>query len=220
MFTGIVEGIGEVKRVHRARQDMRLSILPLFLMSDSRVGESISVDGVCLTVTDIKDGAFSVDVSAETMSRTTMNRLRTGSKVNLERSLRFTDRLGGHLVSGHIDGVGKVLKKEPRERSWFLRIGIDEPLSKYTIEKGSIAVDGVSLTINVCQSNYFEVNIIPETGRKTTILNKKVGDPVNIETDMIGKFVEKFVVSQERSKDGKRSSGITREMLEGYGFGD
>lgn len=220
MFTGIIEGIGEVKRVHRARQDMRLSILPLFPMSDSRVGESISVDGVCLTVTDIKDGAFSVDVSAETMSRTTMNRLRTGSKVNLERSLRFTDRLGGHLVSGHVDGVGKILKKEPRERSWFLRIGIDRRLSKYTIEKGSIAVDGISLTINVCESNYFEVNIIPETGRKTTLLDRKVGDPVNIETDMIGKFVEKFVVSQERSQEAKRSSGITREMLEQYGFGE
>lgn len=220
MFTGLVEGTGEVRKLNRAHGDMRLGVVPLFDMSDCQVGDSISVDGVCLTVTDMREGAFSMDVSGETITRTTISRLRVGSKVNLERSLRFTDRLGGHLVSGHVDGVGKILKREPREGSWFLRVGIDEDLARYTIEKGSIAVDGISLTINRCKPTYFEVNIIPETARKTTILSRKVGDLVNIETDMIGKYVEKFFLNQRGSQEEKKPSGIDREMLEKYGFGD
>jgi riboflavin synthase len=219
MFTGLVEGTGEIKRISRTRGDMTLSILPHFDMSDCRTGESICVDGVCLTVTGIRQGAFNVDASGETISRTTFGSLREGSRVNLERSLRLTDRLGGHLVSGHVDGVGKLLKRVPQQRSWFFRIGIPQNLSRYTIEKGSIAVDGISLTINRCHSTYFEVNIIPETARVTTILMKKVGDPVNVEMDMIGKYVEKFLLTAP-SKEERRAGGITEEMLQEYGFGD
>jgi riboflavin synthase len=138
----------------------------------------------------------------------------------MERALLLTDRLGGHLVSGHVDGIGKILKKETQQRSWVLRIGIDEKLSRYTIEKGSIAVDGISLTINRCEKRFFDINIIPQTGRETTLLKKKVGDPVNIETDMIGKYVEKFFSGRRSTGDRNEGSGIDMEMLIRQGFGD
>ena len=220
MFTGLVEGIGGVKEIQRVREDMRLIIQPQFDMSDSREGDSISVNGVCLSIAGIQGGAFSMDVSGETMSRSTMGQLKPGDEVNLERALRLGDRLGGHLVSGHVDGVGKILKKEQKERSWLLRVGIDEALARYTIEKGSIAVEGISLTINDCQDTYFEVNIIPHTAQETTILKKRVGDLVNIETDMIGKYVEKFFQQQSVPAEEKRSSRINEEMLRKHGFGD
>ncbi|KPK29523.1 MAG: riboflavin synthase subunit alpha [Nitrospira bacterium SG8_3] len=220
MFTGLVEGIGDVKEIQRVREDMRLTILPLFDMSDSRQGDSISVNGVCLSITGMQGGAFSMDVSGETLSRSAMGQLKPGDKVNLERALRLGDRLGGHLVSGHVDGVGKILKKEQKERSWLFRVGIDEALTRYTIAKGSIAVEGISLTINDCQDTYFEVNIIPQTAQETTILQKRVGDLVNIETDMIGKYVEKFFQKQGAPKEKERSSRIDEEMLRKHGFGD
>ena len=220
MFTGIIEGIGKVKEIRRIREDMRLEILPLFDMSDCRIGDSISVDGVCVTITGRKGSAFSMDVSGETISRSTMGRLREGSDVNLERALRLSDRLGGHLVSGLLDGVGKILKKEQDQRFYLFRIGIDETLERYSIEKGSIAVDGISLTINRCQDTYVEVNIIPQTAKETVILGKKVGDLVNIETDLIGKYVEKFFIKTRLSQGEEKSSIIDREMLKKYGFGD
>jgi riboflavin synthase len=220
MFTGLVEGIGRVEEIGRTRQDVRLTVLPLFDISGSRVGDSISVNGACLTITGFEEGRFSADVSAETLARSTLGQLKQGDAVNLERALRLTDRLGGHLVSGHLDGVGRVLKKEQDQRSWRLRIGVDKGLSRYIIEKGSIAVDGISLTVNHCRSEYFEVNIIPQTGTETTIIKKRVGDPVNIETDLIGKYVEKFFLSKESSKREERTSVIDQEMLNKYGFGD
>ena len=220
MFTGLVEGIGAVKEIHRVREDMKLIILPQFDMSDCREGDSISVNGVCLSITGIQGEALSMDVSGETMSRSTMAQLKPGDEVNLERALRLGDRLGGHLVSGHVDGVGKILKMEQKERSWLLRIGIDGALARYTIEKGSIAVEGISLTINDCQNTYFEVNIVPHTARETTILKKRVGDLVNVETDMIGKYVEKFLRKEKLSPEHKGSSPINEEMLRKYGFGE
>jgi riboflavin synthase len=220
MFTGLVEGIGKIKEVSRVGEDMSLTIHPLFSMPDIRVGESISVNGVCLTVTSAKGGSFSVDVSAETFSRTTVGRLKIADEVNLERSLRLSDRLGGHLVLGHVDGVGKILEKEQRQRSWVMKIGIDEPLSRYIIGKGSIAVDGVSLTVNRCTNESFEVNIIPQTGRETNLLKRKAGDLVNVETDMIGKYVEKFLRRDQAPEEGVRTSGIDEEMLRKHGFGN
>ncbi len=220
MFTGLIEGIGKVKTIRRVGDDMRLTIAPLFKMVDIRPGDSICVDGVCLTLTEISEGSFTMDVSGETISRSTLSLVRQGHEVNLERALRFTDRLGGHLVSGHVDGLGEIMKKEQAQRSWFFRIGIDERLSRYTIEKGSIAVDGISLTINRCEDRFFEVNVIPQTGMQTTILKKKVGDLVNIETDLIGKYVEKFFSRDKSTQKEKTSSGINMEMLIEKGFGD
>jgi riboflavin synthase len=220
MFTGLVEGIGKVKGINRRGEDLRLTIVPFVDMSDVRTGDSISVSGVCLTVTDLKAGAFTVDVSGETLSRSTLARLKLADEVNLERALRFVDRLGGHLVSGHVDGVGRIQTKEQQQRSWILKIGIEERLSRYVIEKGSIAVDGISLTVNRCENTAFEVNIIPETGKVTTILEKKVGDLVNIETDLIGKYIEKFFLREQSSEPEKRSSVIDEDMLRKHGFGE
>ena len=219
MFTGLVEGIGEVKEISHVGGDATLAIQPLFEVSDIRSGDSVAVNGVCLTVTDIRQNIFRVDVSSETLSRSTMGQLSQGDRVNLERALRFSDRLGGHLVSGHVDGMGRILKKEQKQKSWLLRIGMNEGLSKYTIEKGSIALDGISLTINRCQDAFVEVNIIPQTGKATIILTKKVGDLVNIETDLIGKYVERFFIKGKASGPSG-STGIDKEMLTKFGFGD
>jgi riboflavin synthase len=219
MFTGLIEGIGEVKEISHVGGDVTLAIQPLFEVSDIRSGDSVAVNGVCLTVTDIRQTLLRVDVSSETLTRSTMGQLSQGDQVNLERALRFSDRLGGHLVSGHVDGVGRIVKKEQKQKSWLLRIGMDEGLSKYTIEKGSIALDGISLTINRCQDAFVEVNIIPQTGKTTIILTKKVGDLVNIETDLIGKYVERFFIKGKASGPSG-STGIDKEMLTKFGFGD
>ena len=220
MFTGLIEGIGKVTGMTRTRGDMKLTIMPLFDMSDCGIGDSISVNGACLTITGTKDRSISMDVSQETISRSTLDLFKQGDEVNLERAMRLTDRLGGHLVSGHVDGVGRILKTEQNQRYWLIRIGIDEDLARYTIEKGSIAVDGISLTINSCQNRYFEVNIIPETARQTTILRKKAGDPVNIETDLIAKYIEKFLLKERFAETETRASVIDQKMLNRYGFGD
>ena len=220
MFTGLIEGIGKIKAIRRLGDDMKVTIAPLFQMTDCRVGESISVNGVCLTVTDFSKGAFSMDVSGETLSRSTLRLLRQGHQVNLERALRLSDRLGGHLVLGHVDGIGEIQKKETQQRSCLLRIGIEEQVSHYIIEKGSIAVDGISLTINRCEGRYFEVNIIPQTGTETTVLKKNVGDLVNIETDLVGKYVEKFISRDRARQEEKVASAVNLEMLIKHGFGE
>jgi riboflavin synthase len=218
MFTGLIEGIGRIKSVTKTGSEMNLTIMPLFDMADSKIGDSISVDGVCLTITAFKDKILSMYASEETVSRSTMGRLREGDEVNLERALSFAGRLGGHMVSGHVDGVGRIIRKEQVQRSWLIRINIDKGMSRYVIEKGSIAVDGISLTVNSCKDDFFEVNIIPETAIITTILKKNVGDQVNIETDLIAKYVEKFFKRDKESGKNTASGHISKEMLERYGF--
>lgn len=220
MFTGLVEGVGRVKTIERIHNDMQLTITPPAGFSGWRIGDSISVDGVCLTISALRGVAFSMDVSGETLSRSTLALLKPGDEVNLERALRFSDRLGGHLVSGHVDGTGRIVKKERRQRSWLLRVEIDRFLSRYTLEKGSIAVDGISLTINRCEERFFEANIIPQTGKETGLLKKRVGDLVNIETDLIGKYVEKFLKSDSHEQKDKPQSHVNLEMLLSQGFGD
>jgi riboflavin synthase len=220
MFTGLVEGKGRVREIVRVHGEMRLTILPLFEMVDSRIGESINVNGVCLTVTSLKQGAFTTDVSGETLSRSTLGRLKQDEEVNLERALRISDRLGGHLVSGHVDGIGKILRKEQIGASWRLEIGIEPSVARYIIEKGSVAVDGISLTINRCHEQGFEVNIIPQTGGETNILNKRIGDLVNIETDLIGKYVEKFLLKAGDANRRREPSTIDKDFLSKHGFGD
>ncbi len=219
MFTGLVEGIGRIRNSSISGGDMNVLIMPLFDMSDCRIGDSVAVNGVCLTVTEINDGLFMMYASAETTSRTTIGSLIQGSEVNLERALRLSDRLGGHIVSGHVDGIGKITEKKQVKQSWLIGISIDENLSRYTIEKGSIAIDGISLTINVCQTGYFEVNIIPETASSTILLKKKVGEMVNIETDLIAKYIEKLFIKERAAENNNASSSISMEMLEEFGFG-
>jgi riboflavin synthase len=217
MFTGLVEGIGRIKAIHRREGEVQLMILPPFSATACRLGDSIAVDGVCLTVTNLAGDLFAVDVSGETLSRSTIGLLKQDDVVNLERALRVSDRLGGHLVTGHVDGIGKILQKERRQRSWFFRIGIDRSLSRYTIEKGSVAVDGISLTINHCVDRFFEVNIIPHTASETTLQRKKVGDLVNIETDMLAKYVEKFVKGPGKEEN---KSTLDMDTLRKHGFED
>lgn len=218
MFTGLVEGIGRVFDARMSGGDMSISIKPLFDMSDCRAGDSVAVNGACLTITETNDDLLIFYASAETTSRTTLGMLRKGSEVNLERALKLSDRLGGHIVSGHIDGVGKIAEKKQVKNSWLLGVEIDSSLSRYTIEKGSIAIEGISLTINRCNRGYFEVNIIPETASSTTLLNKRVGEKVNIETDMIAKYIEKLFMKEGNTEFDKSSSSIDMEMLEKFGF--
>lgn len=218
MFTGLIEGTGKIKDARLSGGDMNISIIPLFDMADCRIGDSVAVNGVCLTVTEMNDGLIMMYASEETTSRTTIGSLRQGAEVNLERALRFSDRLGGHIVSGHVDGIGKIKEKKQVKQSWLIGVSIDEKLSRYTIEKGSITIDGISLTINVCQKGYFEVNIIPETASSTTLLKKKVGDMVNIETDLIAKYIEKLFIKERAAENNNASSSINMEMLEQFGF--
>ena len=219
MFTGLAEGLGRIKSIRRLQDHMQVSVSPLFEMRQCRLGDSVSVSGACLTISRMEGDALYMDVSGETLKRTTLGALNQGDLVNLERALRLSDRLGGHLVLGHVDGLGKILKKEARNNSWALKIEIEEALSRYIIEKGSIAVDGISLTVNACENGVFEVNIIPHTGTQTTLLKKNVGDPVNVETDLIGKYVEKLLFAQGSERKSGKSSGVSLETLSKYGFG-
>jgi riboflavin synthase len=214
MFTGLIECTGIIKGIDRTGRDMSLSIAPGFDLADCNIGDSISVNGVCLTATRIQDDIFSAYVSAETISRSTLGSIRHGDEVNLERALRLSDRLGGHIVAGHVDGVGKIIQMSRVQNSWLIKIGIERSLTRYTIEKGSIALDGISLTINRCDDTSFDVNVIPETAAKTTLLKKKTGDLLNVETDVIAKYVEKLL------SKGKASSNIDMKMLETFGFGE
>ena len=218
MFTGLIEGIGKISGIRRTQNEMRVAVTPFFDTTDCQLGDSVAVNGVCLTLTEIRGDSLGMDVSGETLSRTTLGLLRLGDHVNLERALRLSDRLGGHIVSGHVDGIGKILKKEQVNQSWLIRIGIEEAVSRYTINKGSIAVEGISLTINACEKDFFEVNIIPQTGTVTTLLTKKTGDPVNIETDLIGKYVEKLISRGEGRQEESKASGIDFETLVKHGF--
>ncbi len=217
MFTGLVEGIGVIKRIDLKGVDRRIYVQPGFDMDGVEIGESISVDGACLTVTEWDGSMFSADVSAETLSRTTLGSKKIGDKVNLERALRVGDRLGGHVVLGHVDCVGTLKRRYTEGSSIRLVFEIPEKLTKYIIEKGSIAINGVSLTVNSVKSNTFDINIIPHTAEITTIGALRAGDKVNIEVDVIGKYVEKMLGSWKESNVSENTS-ITQEMLKKYGF--
>lgn len=216
MFSGIVEGMGTIKGIQKAGESARLTVDANFDSEDTQKGSSISVDGACLTVVDVYKKALTFDISPETMSRTTFSLLKVGDRVNLERSLRLSDRLGGHLVTGHIDGIGTLLEKEIFHDSVRIKIGVTQSIGRYLIEKGSIAVDGISLTINSCTASDFCVSIIPYTAEHTTIGMKKVGGSVNIEVDLIGKYVERLLKGNKNFPGQKK--GIDLELLEKHGF--
>jgi riboflavin synthase len=191
MFTGIVEELGEVVALERAGDSARLTVRGPLVVEDAVHGASIAVNGVCLTVTDVKEDTFTVDVMKETLDRAA--ELSTGSPVNLERPVRPNDRLGGHIVQGHVDGVGHIVDREPGERWDVVTIGLPENLARYVVEKGSITVDGVSLTVVEARDDAFTVALIPTTLELTTLGRKHRGDTVNLEVDVVAKYVERLV---------------------------
>ncbi len=205
MFTGIIEGMGAVTAIRTVGQARRLAITADFTLEGTRVGDSIAVSGACLTAVMVSGKRFEADVSPETIARTTFAALRVGERVNLERALRFSDRLDGHLVAGHIDGVGTLKTIAKKANAIVLTIGVDAALARYLIEKGSVAVDGISLTVNRCTSDRIEVGIIPHTAVATTLRLKKVGAAVNIEVDMIGKYVERFLTGAGAPATARRN---------------
>ena len=220
MFTGIIEGLGTVSAASASGAGKRLSVQADFDLTGSRVGDSFAVNGACLTAVSLDRRCFAVDVSPESLKRTTLGSLGVGRHVNLERALRLSDRLDGHLVSGHIDGVGTVKTRLKEGNSLVIGIAVSPSLSRYMIEKGSVAVDGISLTVNTVGRDNFSVSIIPHTAEMTTLRSKTVGDAVNIETDMIGKYVERFLTAGRSNGAGSGSDHpvIDREFLHKTGF--
>jgi len=219
MFTGIIEGLGTIKEILPAGQGKHFTVEADLILDQIKIGASIAVSGACLTAVAIDGKRFKVDVAPETLAKTTLGKAKIGESVNLERALRLGDRLDGHLVSGHIDGMGVVKQKKPEGNAVVVTIGIPESLARYIIVKGSVAVDGISLTVNNCGRDSFEVSIIPHTARLTTIGFKNIGAPVNIETDMIGKYVERFVTAKRHPNNNDTGeSSIDMQFLAKTGF--
>ncbi len=193
MFSGIVEEMGVVKTFDRNFDGARLSILAETILGDLKIGESVSVSGVCLTAAEVYERDFVVDVSAETLNVTSIGSLAAGAVVNLERATKLNERIGGHLVSGHADGIGTLRDRQQDGNSIILTFDVPESIVRYCIQKGSIAIDGVSLTINQVSEKSVAVSIIPHTAKVTTLGLRRPGDFVNLESDLIGKYVERFV---------------------------
>lgn len=198
MFTGLVEELGEVVAVDRLDQAVRLTVRGAAVTADAADGDSIAVNGTCLTVVGTDGGTFTADVMAETLARTSLHGVEPGRRVNLERPLRLSDRLGGHLVQGHVDGTGEVLARTTTPNWDVVRISLPESLSRYVVEKGSIAVDGVSLTVSGIGSDWLEVSLIPTTLASTTLGIVEPGDRVNLEVDVLAKYTEKLVSRGDR----------------------
>ena len=192
MFTGIVEELGEVVAIEDLGDAARLTVRGAQVTSDAAAGDSIAVNGVCLTVTGSAGEEFTADVMRETLTRSSLGALAPSAPVNLERSVRLADRLGGHLVQGHVDGVGELVSRTPAEHWDVVRIALPPVLARYVVEKGSIAVDGISLTVTAVASDWFEVSLIPETLKRTTLGPKQPGETVNLEVDVIAKYIEKL----------------------------
>ena len=212
MFTGIIEETGTVLEIERGSQSAQLRIECQKVLEDTRVGDSIAVNGVCLTVTTIHAGGYTADVMAETLNRSTLASLKRGSRVNLERAMAADGRFGGHIVAGHVDGVGEITKIECDETAIWYRIAAAPEVMRYIVEKGSITVDGISLTVARVNETDFTVSVIPHTQANTTLREKQAGDFVNLETDVIGKYVEKLLYPQtEKKKESKLTMEFLRE---------
>lgn len=216
MFTGLVEGLGRIARITPQGPDAVLVVTPPWPLAEAVLGESVAVNGACLTVTGTGGQGFSLDVSAESLTRTTLGRLRPGDQVNLERALKLGERLGGHLVSGHVDCVGRVARLQRVGSSQRITIAIPAEHLRLVVEKGSVAVDGVSLTVNQVGAAGFDLNIIPHTLAATTLQLVKEGDSVNIETDLIGKYVARLLNRDAEQEPAK--GGLSRQDLARMGF--
>ena len=214
MFTGIIEELGTVIKLDQQGVSARITIEAGKVLENTKLGDSIAVNGVCLTVTDLGKSTFCADVMAETLRRSSLGVLKKGSKVNLERAMAADGRFGGHIVSGHIDGTGEIAKISPEGTAVWYTIEAPESILDGIVEKGSIAIDGISLTVAAVTEHDFSVSIIPHTGANTTLSLKKQGDIVNLENDVVGKYVQKFL----SKKKEKTESNITEDFLGKYGF--
>lgn len=210
MFTGIVEEVGTVLAIGSGKLKIKCALV----LKDVNIGDSIAVNGICLTVTHYTAVDFTADVMPETVRRTSLAELKTGSSVNLERALTLASRLGGHIVSGHIDGTGKITDLKEEKNALLMTVSADKNLLRYIVEKGSIALDGISLTVASVSNNDFTVSLIPHTREITNLSSKKIGSPINIETDIIGKYVEKMLQADKSTE----KSDISREFLLANGF--
>lgn len=214
MFTGIIEELGKIQTLEKRADGARIKISAKIVVRDSHEGDSIAVSGVCLTALEIKPGSFAADVSRETLNRSTLGNLRIGSVVNLERAATTSTRLGGHLVQGHVDARGKFNGAVQNGDFWTVRIGFPREIGQYFVYKGSVAVEGISLTIADLKEDYFEIAVIPKTWELTNLSALKPGDEVNLEADVIAKYVERIMLYREQ-----KAEGVTMEKLKNLGFG-
>ena len=220
MFTGIVEEVGTIRNIKRGQHSAILTIHAKTVLEETRIGDSIAVNGICLTVTRLFPDGFSADVMHETLNRSSLAGLAAGSMVNLERAMAANGRFGGHIVAGHVDGVGTVQRIEKDDNAIWYTIAAGPEVLKYVVEKGSITIDGISLTVARVDSQSFAISAIPHTVSVTVLADRKPGDIVNLETDIIGKYVEKLLhfPQEEAAPAPKQSSGITKEFLTRYGY--
>lgn len=221
MFTGIVEEIGVVVSISKGAQSSKMTLQGNVIFEDMHIGDSVAVNGVCLTVTSKTGNTFTVDVMAETLRRSSLGSLTNGSKVNMERAMAANGRFGGHIVSGHIDGTGEIESFVKEDNAVWVTVKTPAGILKYIIEKGSITIDGISLTVAYVDSHCFKVSLIPHTAANTTLLSKKPGDIVNLENDIVGKYIDKllhFNEDAEGEQSSKKESGISMDFLTQNGF--
>src|SRR4051812_6880351 len=217
MFTGIIEELGRVRTIEKRGEGARLVIEARTVTEGTQEGDSVSINGICLTAIDVREGSFAADGSSETLQRSTLGRLRAGSMVNLERAVTPATRLGGHIVQGHVDARGTFLSATEHGGSWTVRIGYPKEMARYLVFKGSVAVEGISLTIAALADDYFEIAVIPKTWAVTNLSQLKPHDEVNLEADIIAKYVERILTCAPEIKAGNQSS-LTVEKLAELGY--
>lgn len=217
IFTGIIEELGMVKSIAINGASGCITIKAKKVLEGTQLGDSIAVNGTCLTVTSINSDGFSADVMAETVKRTSLSQVGKGDLVNLERAMILNGRFGGHIVSGHIDGTGTITKYTKEENAIWVTIKAPDEILDLIVEKGSICIDGISLTVATVSDQDFQVSIIPHTAKETTLIHKKVGSLVNLENDIVGKYIKKLMENNQEEQ-AKKASGLTMEMLEEYGL--
>jgi riboflavin synthase len=213
MFTGIVEELGIIRKISISGHSGSITIEASKVLEGTRIGDSIAVNGICLTVTSMASDSFTADIMAETVRRSSLKGAVSGDKVNLERAMAADGRFGGHIVSGHVDGTGTIINMHREENAVWVTISAEPSIMKFIVKKGSVCLDGISLTVAKVGATDFSVSVIPHTGEETTLLRKKVGSPINIENDVVGKYVERLL-----NFKNNESTGITMDFLKKYDF--